>query len=99
MPRVSIIIPTYNRAAMLKEALESVLAQTYSDYEVLVVDDGSTDNTREVVESLQRPDKIRYIPREHQERSRTRNYGISQARGASPRSDDMSCHTLRSRWR
>lgn len=92
MPRVSIIIPTYNRAAMLKEALESVLAQTYSDYEVLVVDDGSTDNTREVVESLQRPDKIRYIPREHQERSRTRNYGISQARGeyiAFLDSDDM----------
>lgn len=49
MPKVSIIIPTYNRSNVAKEAISSVLAQTESDLEVIVVDDGSTDGTRFVV--------------------------------------------------
>ncbi len=48
-PRVSVVIPTYNCAAYVGEAVEGVLAQTYRDFEVIVVDDGSTDETRAVV--------------------------------------------------
>jgi glycosyltransferase involved in cell wall biosynthesis len=69
--QVSVVIPTYNRAYILREALESVLAQTYRDFEIVVVDDGSCDNTREIVESFS-CDKIRYIRHE-------RNHGCSAA--------------------
>ena len=58
MPQVSVIIPTYNRAAWVKEAAASVLAQTYQDYELLVVDDGSTDATLETLVSLGRQVKV-----------------------------------------
>jgi glycosyltransferase involved in cell wall biosynthesis len=82
MPTVSVIIPTYNRALKLKEAIQSVLDQTYTDYEVIVVDDGSVDNTREVVNELkQRSDKLVYIYQENRGRSAARNYGISLAKG------------------
>ena len=49
MAKVSVIIPTRNRAHMLSEAIDSVLSQTYGDFELVVVDDGSTDGTAEVV--------------------------------------------------
>ena len=77
---VSVIIPTYNRAGMVKEAIESVLKQTYQDFEIIVVDDGSTDHTREVVESFSH-DKIRYLYQENQRQAVARNYGIREARG------------------
>ena len=52
MPSVSVVIPTYNRSKLLKEAIESVLKQSYSDLEIIVVDDGSVDDTRCVVEQI-----------------------------------------------
>jgi len=78
-PTVSIIIPTYNRSQFVTEAIDSVLAQTYKDYEIIVVDDGSTDNTSEILEPYQ--DKIRYIFQENQGLSAARNTGIKDARG------------------
>jgi glycosyltransferase involved in cell wall biosynthesis len=62
MPRVTVIIPTYNRGALLRRALDSVFAQTYSDFEVLVADDGSTDDTFEVCKAYAR---VRYLPAAH----------------------------------
>ncbi|MDP6959272.1 MAG: glycosyltransferase, partial [Planctomycetota bacterium] len=51
-PRVSVIVPTYNRAHLVGETLESIQKQTLSDWECLIVDDGSTDNTQAVAESF-----------------------------------------------
>jgi glycosyltransferase involved in cell wall biosynthesis len=79
MPTVSIIIPTYNRAILVKESIQSVLEQTYTDYEIIVVDDGSTDNTRETVAAFS--DKIIYVYQQNRGRSNARNHGISLAKG------------------
>jgi glycosyltransferase involved in cell wall biosynthesis len=59
MPTVSVIIPAYNRADLMGRAITSVLAQTFTDYELLVVDDGSTDNTKEAVATF--GDRIKYL--------------------------------------
>ena len=80
---VSIIIPTYNRAELLTRASKSVLNQTFKDFELIIVDDGSTDNTRDMVEELQRMDgRIKYL---RQENSGTPavplNTGIKYAKG------------------
>ncbi len=61
-PKVSVIIPTYNRADLLPRAIESVLNQTFKDFELIIVDDGSTDNTKEIVEQYQKKDeRIKYL--------------------------------------
>ncbi len=80
MPRVSIIIPCYNHAHYLPDALNSVLAQTYTDWEAVIVDDGSTDNTREVAAQFTDP-RICYIYQENQGLSAARNTGIRAAQG------------------
>ncbi|TNF06006.1 MAG: glycosyltransferase family 2 protein, partial [Deltaproteobacteria bacterium] len=80
MPFFSIILPTYNRAHFLPKAIESVLAQTFEDWELVIVDDGSIDNTKEVVDSYRDP-RIVYFYQLNQERSVARNNGISQAKG------------------
>ena len=78
--RFSIIIPTYNRAAFLPKAIESVLNQTYTDWELIIVDDGSTDNTKKVV-SQYGDSRITYIYQENAERSAARNNGITHSVG------------------
>ncbi|MDZ8221840.1 glycosyltransferase family 2 protein [Nostoc sp. ChiVER01] len=79
MPNVSIIIPTYQRADLVSETIESVLAQTYTDYEIIVVNDGSTDNTREVLAQFK--DKITVIHQENKGLPAARNTGIIASRG------------------
>jgi len=78
-PKVSVVIPTYNAARYIAEAIESVLAQSYHDYEIIVVDDGSTDNTKEVLRPYM--DRIRYFYKENGGVSSARNRGIQEARG------------------
>ncbi|HWQ03791.1 MAG TPA: glycosyltransferase [Longilinea sp.] len=75
MPRVSVIIPTYNSARFIAGTLDSVFAQSFRDFEVIVVDDGSTDNTREVLQPFQ--NRIQYIYQQNSERSAARNNALS----------------------
>jgi glycosyltransferase involved in cell wall biosynthesis len=75
----SIIIPTFNRASLVKEAIESVLAQTNQQFELIVVDDGSTDNTSEILSSFE--GRIQTIQMRHTGPSAARNRGIREARG------------------
>lgn len=76
---VSVVIPAYNAALYLADALRSVMAQTYRDYEIIVVNDGSTDTTREVLEEFQ--PWIRHLSQANQGPSAARNLGIRAARG------------------
>lgn len=80
MPIVSIIIPAYNQGEFLKQAIQSSLAQTFSDFEVIVVDDGSTDSTPQVVKEFT-DTRIHYIRQENKGLSGARNTGILNARG------------------
>jgi glycosyltransferase involved in cell wall biosynthesis len=77
-PHVSVIIPTYNRAWCLREAVESVLAQTYQDFELIVVDDGSNDRTEELLDAYQ---GIIVLRQTNRGVSGARNRGVSRARG------------------
>lgn len=79
-PYFSIVIPTYNRAAILAESLKGILQQTFQSYEVLIVDDGSTDHTQATVEEFT-DSRIKYFKTENRERSHARNYGAMHARG------------------
>ncbi len=78
IPEVSVIIPTYNRADLLPQAVESVLSQSYTDFELIVVDDGSTDSTQEVISEHR---KLKYLFQENLGVSAARNQGIRMARG------------------
>ena len=82
MSSVSIVIATYNRSKLLRECLESLLAQTYRDIEIIVVDDGSTDDTpATITEIIQKHNKIRYFPRPHLGVCAARNFGLTKATG------------------
>ena len=78
-PRVSAIIPTYNYARYVAAAIKSVLAQSFKDLEIVVVDDGSTDETTETLRPF--AERIRYIPQVHRGLAAARNVGIRVARG------------------
>jgi glycosyltransferase involved in cell wall biosynthesis/exopolysaccharide biosynthesis predicted pyruvyltransferase EpsI len=81
MPRVSVIIPAYHHAAFIGEAIDSVLAQTYRDFEIVVVNDGSPDETEEVLRPYIESGKIRYLWQENQGAAAARNRGVEVAEG------------------
>jgi glycosyltransferase involved in cell wall biosynthesis len=81
-PFFSVIIPTYNRGKMLPKAIESVINQDYNDWELIVVDDGSTDDTKNIIENFCKNDpRIKYVYQDNQERSAARNQGIENSSG------------------
>ena len=75
---VSVIVPTYNREKYIERAVQSILRQTYDRYEIIIVDDGSTDNTWEIIQKLEEIDRrIRYIKLEkNQGPAHARNIGL-----------------------
>lgn len=79
LPLVSVVIPVYNGAAFLPAAIDNVIAQEYPALEIIVIDDGSTDNIDEVVGAL--PVDIRFFPRENQGPAAARNHGVRDASG------------------
>ncbi len=79
-PYFSVVIPTYNRAHLIRKTIESVLAQEERDFEVIVVDDGSADNTEQVVRTIEDA-RLSYYKKENGERGAARNYGARRARG------------------
>lgn len=82
MAKVSIVMPTHNRAPYLKKAVESVLGQSFSDWELIIVDDGSKDNTRELLESFVAKDqRIKFITQENSGVSVARNNAMGRAEG------------------
>jgi glycosyltransferase involved in cell wall biosynthesis len=80
-PAVTIILPTFNRAATLKRSIDSVLSQTFGDFELIIVDDGSTDETSEVLEAFRNHPRIRLVSQSRQGVAKARNVGIALARG------------------
>jgi len=91
-PIISVFLPTYNRAYILRSAVESILNQTFKDFEILIVDDASTDNTRELIESI-KDERIRYIRHEKNKGlTAGHNTAIAHAKGmymATLGSDDI----------
>lgn len=78
--KFSVIIPTYNRARLISKAIESVLCQTYDDFELIIVDDGSQDNTKEVIEKI-KDDRLVYIYKSNGGQNSALNVGIRASRG------------------
>jgi|JI10StandDraft_1071094.scaffolds.fasta_scaffold00158_27 glycosyltransferase involved in cell wall biosynthesis len=79
-PFFSVVVPTYNRAGFIHKTIQSVLAQQFENFEVLIVDDGSTDNTQEIVQAI-RDNRVHYFKKENAERAAARNFGISKSKG------------------
>jgi len=81
-PAITVVIPAFNASTFLSETIQSVLSQTFDDWELLVIDDGSTDSTAEVVKSyLQQDDRVKLISQSNQGVSVARNIGIQHAKG------------------
>jgi glycosyltransferase involved in cell wall biosynthesis len=76
----SIIIPTFNRASVIKKTIDTALNQTYHSYEVIIVDDGGTDNTEEVIRAINNS-RIVYYKKENAERAAARNFGAAKTKG------------------
>ena len=89
-PTVSIILPTFNRVRLIGRVIKSILSQTYPDFGIIVIDDGSTDNTKEILVPLM--SRIRYVHQENRGEAAARNRGIQESLGewiAFLDSDDM----------
>ncbi|PVY43028.1 glycosyltransferase family 2 protein [Pontibacter virosus] len=82
MPLFSIITPTYNRINLLSNMIVSVKNQTFTDWELIIVDDGSTDNTSEIVEQFLADDRIKYIKKNNSGAADSRNVGAGSASGS-----------------
>ena len=76
----SIVIPTYNRGKLIGNTIKSIIDQTYSNFEVLIIDDGGTDDTKEVIDKFNDP-RLRYFHKQNEERGVARNFGMSHAHG------------------
>ena len=80
---VSIVVPTYNRGYCIAATLDSVIAQTHKDWEALIVDDGSTDDTADIIQRRYGDDsRVRYVRQENAGVCSARNRGIATARGS-----------------
>src|SRR5688572_15780741 len=78
---VSIVIPTYNRAHLISRAIASVINQTFGEWELIIADDGSTDNTQEVVKGFLHDSRIRYYKKGNSGAAESRNAGVKIASG------------------
>jgi glycosyltransferase involved in cell wall biosynthesis len=76
----SIVVPTYNRANIISRTIESIISQAYENYEVIIIDDGSTDDTEQVIQKYL-SGKVHYYKKSNAERAAARNYGTSKALG------------------
>lgn len=81
-PLVSIITPSYNRKDFIDEAIDSVLAQTYDNWELIIVDDGSTDGTKDHIRHYLEDERIKYFYQENQGQSVARNFALTKAKGS-----------------
>lgn len=81
MVTVSIITPTFNRRRLIGETIDSVLNQKYADYEMIIVDDGSTDNTEEYIKEHYSDSRIKFFKQENKGQNFARNLGLQQAQG------------------
>ena len=80
-PLVSVVIATYNMGQYLPEAVDSVLAQRWENLEVIVVDDGSTDDTPEQMKRFEGNGRVRYLPTENRGQPKAKNRGLKEANG------------------
>lgn len=82
MPKISIVVPIYNAEKYLERCIQSILVQTYSDFEVLLINDGSKDNSIKICQQYEKKDnRIKVIDKKNEGVSQTRNQGIKIARG------------------
>lgn len=83
MPKISVIVPVYNTEKYIEKCLDSILMQEYDNYEIIVVNDGSTDNSKKIIEKYEKKyhEKIKLFSKENGGLSDARNYGVSKAKG------------------
>ena len=78
----SVIVPVYNRSHLLGETIDTILAQHYSHFEIIIVDDGSTENIKKVLdENYSNEPRVKYFRKQNEERGAARNFGLEQAKG------------------
>ena len=78
---ISVIIPLYNKEKSISSTIESVLSQTYKDFELIIINDGSTDKSEEIIRKYLNDSRIKYYYKTNSGVSSTRNYGINIAKG------------------